>query len=35
MYPKDKRLHYVAGNWLMYVDGYEQSQKIAGESTRH
>ena len=28
MYPKDKRLHYVAGNWLMYVDGYEQSQRV-------
>ena len=28
MYPKDKRLYYVAGNWLMYIDGYEQSQKL-------
>lgn len=28
MFPKDKRLHYVAGNWLMYVDGYEQSQRM-------
>jgi len=28
MYPKDKRLHYVAGNWLMYVQGYDQSQRL-------
>jgi tetratricopeptide (TPR) repeat protein len=28
MYPKDKRLHYIAGNWLMYVKGYDQSQRL-------
>ena len=28
MYPKDKRLHYVAANWLMGVDGYDHAQKL-------
>jgi tetratricopeptide (TPR) repeat protein len=28
MYPKDKHLLYLAGNWLMLEDGNEQSQRI-------
>jgi tetratricopeptide (TPR) repeat protein len=28
MYPKDKRLLYLAGNWLMAENGYEQAQKM-------
>src|SRR5208337_2501702 len=28
MYPKDKHLLYLAGNWLMLEDGDEQSQRI-------
>src|SRR5712671_3988880 len=28
MYPKDKRLHYLAGNWLMGENGDEQARKI-------
>jgi Flp pilus assembly protein TadD len=28
MYPKDKHLLYLAGNWLMLEDGDEQSMKI-------
>ena len=28
MYPKDKHLLYLAGNWLMLEDGDEQAQKI-------
>jgi tetratricopeptide (TPR) repeat protein len=27
MYPKDKRLAYLSGNWLMGQNGYEQAQK--------
>jgi len=32
MYPKDKRLLYLAGNWLMYVNSYDQSQKLLERS---
>ncbi len=28
MYPKDKHLHYLAGNWLMGENGDEQARKI-------
>ncbi len=28
MYPKDKRLLYVAGNWLMAENGNDQAQKL-------
>jgi tetratricopeptide (TPR) repeat protein len=28
MYPRDKHLLYLAGNWLMLEDGNEQAQKI-------
>ena len=28
MYPKDKHLLYLAGNWLMLEDGDEQAQRI-------
>ena len=28
MYPKDKRLYYLAGNWLMGENGYEQAEKL-------
>jgi len=28
MYPKDKRLLYLAGNWLVLENGYEQAQKM-------
>src|SRR6267154_2759502 len=28
MYPKDKRLHYLAGNWLMGENGDEQARRI-------
>ena len=28
MYPKDKRLLYLAGNWLVLENGYGQAQKI-------
>jgi len=28
MYPKDKRLLYLAGNWLMGEDSHEQAEKI-------
>jgi tetratricopeptide (TPR) repeat protein len=28
MYPKDKHLLYLAGNWLMLEDGNEQAQRI-------
>jgi len=28
MYPKDKRLLYLAGNWLTLENGYEQAQKM-------
>jgi tetratricopeptide (TPR) repeat protein len=28
MYPKDKHVLYLAGNWLMLEDGNEQAQKI-------
>jgi tetratricopeptide (TPR) repeat protein len=27
MYPKDRRLAYLSGNWLMGQNGYEQAQK--------
>ena len=28
MFPKDKHLLYLAGNWLMFEDGNEQAQRI-------
>jgi tetratricopeptide (TPR) repeat protein len=28
MYPKDKHLYYLAGNWLMGEEGHEQSQRM-------
>ncbi len=28
MYPRDKHLLYLAGNWLMGEDGNEQAQRI-------
>jgi tetratricopeptide (TPR) repeat protein len=28
MYPKDKRLLYLVGNWLMLANNYEQAQKM-------
>jgi tetratricopeptide (TPR) repeat protein len=28
MFPKDKRLLYVAGNWLMFENSYEPAQKM-------
>jgi Tfp pilus assembly protein PilF len=28
MFPKDKRLHYLAGNWLMGENGDEQARRI-------
>jgi Flp pilus assembly protein TadD len=28
MYPKDKRLYYLAGNWLMAINGYQQAEKL-------
>src|SRR6267154_1602695 len=28
MYPKDKRLHYLAGNWLMGENGDEQARRF-------
>jgi tetratricopeptide (TPR) repeat protein len=28
MYPKDKHLLYLAGNWLMLANGYDQGQKV-------
>jgi tetratricopeptide (TPR) repeat protein len=28
LYPKDKRLYFLAGNWLMGENGYEQAQKL-------
>lgn len=28
MYPKDKRLLYLVGNWLMLANNYEQAQKL-------
>ena len=28
MYPKDKRLYYLVGNWMMGVNGYQQAQKM-------
>jgi tetratricopeptide (TPR) repeat protein len=28
MYPKDKRLYYLAGNWLMGEHNYDQAEKL-------
>jgi len=28
MYPKDKRLYYLVGNWMMGVNGYQPAQKM-------
>lgn len=28
MYPKDRRLYYLVGNWMMGVNGYQQAQKM-------
>ena len=28
MYPKDKRLYYLVGNWLMGENGYPQAEKL-------
>jgi tetratricopeptide (TPR) repeat protein len=28
MYPKDKHLHYLAGNWLMFEEGNEQAERM-------
>jgi len=28
MYPKDKRLYYLVGNWMMGVNGYQRAQKM-------
>ena len=35
MYPKDKHLLYLAGNWLMGENGDEQAQKLYGEGVGH
>ncbi len=32
MYPKDKRLYFLAANWLMGENGYQQAQRLLEQS---
>ena len=35
MFPKDKHLAYLAGNWMMGQNSYEQAQKTLERGARH